>query len=659
MKKTSILSAAAALSLAFAGGSFAQAPAGSPVAENGTLKVSGGQILNQNDEPVQLRGVSLYWTIEENARKYYNDNVVKALRDDWKGNLIRAAMGVGGCKGSWKPGYSNAGDAHDKAVEDVVTAAVKYGIYVIVDWHSHEAHNQTSAAKAYFERVATKYKDVPNVIFEIYNEPIDINGCTVEYDKANPSKTWSDQIKPYSETIVQAIRDKGANNIIILGTPYYCQYPGIAAQTPVVAGGGKNLAYSFHYYAAEHSFFGRVAETVRLGKAVFVSEFGTVMASGDGTVDKNKSDSWFEVLDTYQVSWANWAFANMGQTSSAFTGDASGGNFSSASESGAYIRDKLIKYATAKWSVNVTTEGQGTVTKFPKAGSDGKNRHGVPVTLTAVPAEGWKFTGWSGAATGSDNPVTLSPLYADKSVKAIFTQGGNLIVDGTFFDPATNWKRFPSDASSGSMSKDADGLKVEIKTAGTSRNDSYIYQGDIPLTQNHKYRLSFKAKSTGARTVTVAVSSQNYATNYLDPPYDAALGGTMKDFSLEFTHTKANVANARVRFQCGDAAGTWYLNDVRLEDLGGNTGVAAPASARSVRAAWSIANTAAGVQLRGPTESGAKVSLYDTRGKAVKTMAAKDGMTLNAAGLPTGSYLVVVKNRAGADVYKSRVSFVR
>jgi len=133
----------------------------------------------------------------------------------------------------------------------------------------------------------------------------------------------------------------------------------------------------------------------------------------------------------------------------------------------------------------------------------------------------------------------------------------------------------------------------------------------------------------------------------------------MTSYENEFTYTAATAANNRLRFQCGDAAGTWYLNDVRLEDLGGNTGVVAPAGLRPVRAAWSVVSSALGVQLRGPAEQGYRVSLYDTRGKLVRSMAAADGMPLGAAGMPAGSYLAVVKNRAGAEVFRSRVSFVR
>jgi len=62
--------------------------------------------------------------------------------------------------------------------------------------------------------------------------------------------------------------------------------------------------------------------------------------------------------------------------------------------------------------------GSGSVAKNP----DQTNyAHGTIVTLTATPASGWTFSGWSGALTGSTNPTTIT-MDAAKTVTATFTQ---------------------------------------------------------------------------------------------------------------------------------------------------------------------------------------------------------------------------------------------
>ncbi len=62
-----------------------------------------------------------------------------------------------------------------------------------------------------------------------------------------------------------------------------------------------------------------------------------------------------------------------------------------------------------KRTVPVAIVGQGTVAKSC----------GSPVTLTAKPAPGWNFSGWSGSLTGNQNPATLS-LSGSQAVTATF-----------------------------------------------------------------------------------------------------------------------------------------------------------------------------------------------------------------------------------------------
>ena len=59
--------------------------------------------------------------------------------------------------------------------------------------------------------------------------------------------------------------------------------------------------------------------------------------------------------------------------------------------------------------------GQGTVT-----GADGFYAAGSTLQLTATPASGYQFTGWSGGASGSANPLSLT-MDSPKTVTALFT----------------------------------------------------------------------------------------------------------------------------------------------------------------------------------------------------------------------------------------------
>ncbi|HXJ64580.1 MAG TPA: Ig-like domain-containing protein, partial [Actinomycetota bacterium] len=72
-------------------------------------------------------------------------------------------------------------------------------------------------------------------------------------------------------------------------------------------------------------------------------------------------------------------------------------------------------------TVNVTPAGAGTVAKSPNQAS---YDNGTSVQLTASPATGWSFSAWSGAVTGSTNPVSVV-MDADKTVTATFVDVGS------------------------------------------------------------------------------------------------------------------------------------------------------------------------------------------------------------------------------------------
>ena len=63
-----------------------------PVQKYGQLRIEGTKLLDKNGKPVQLRGMSLYWSQAYLGGGFYNANAVKWLADDWKVTIVRAAM---------------------------------------------------------------------------------------------------------------------------------------------------------------------------------------------------------------------------------------------------------------------------------------------------------------------------------------------------------------------------------------------------------------------------------------------------------------------------------------------------------------------------------------------------------------------------------------
>ena len=73
---------------------------------------------------------------------------------------------------------------------------------------------------------------------------------------------------------------------------------------------------------------------------------------------------------------------------------------------------------TPTFAVETSVVGEGSVTTDPE---QSVYEPGSAVELTAVPSTGWQFAGWSGAATGTTNPITIT-LEADVAVTATFTE---------------------------------------------------------------------------------------------------------------------------------------------------------------------------------------------------------------------------------------------
>lgn len=75
---------------------------------------------------------------------------------------------------------------------------------------------------------------------------------------------------------------------------------------------------------------------------------------------------------------------------------------------------------STNYTLTTAANGSGTVSMNPAGGTYAA---GTEVTVTANPASGWQFSGWSGDLSGSTNPATIT-MGSDKAITANFTNGG-------------------------------------------------------------------------------------------------------------------------------------------------------------------------------------------------------------------------------------------
>jgi endoglucanase len=289
------------------------------------LKVKHANVYNAADNPARLRGISFSWSIW-GGRKYYNADVVKWLKEDFNVNLIRVSMAI-----EPEHGYLSDPAGQEKLITSTVDAAIKEGLYVLIDWHDHHANANLQQSRAFFAKIAKKYAGVPNVIYEVWNEPERV--------------AW-DTVKNYAIQIIQEIRKYDKDNIIVVGSPSWDQDVDVAAKDPIT--GFSNIAYSFHFYASDPGHQERLTakadEALRLKLPLFVTEWGVGEANGDGVFDKKKTNKWLNWMERNELSWANWNITDKAETTAILVPGASEkGNWTAEqlTPAGAYIREVL------------------------------------------------------------------------------------------------------------------------------------------------------------------------------------------------------------------------------------------------------------------------------------------------------------------------------
>ena len=264
------------------------------VSYNGWLKIENNTLVNERKEKIRLKGISthgLQW-----YSKYANYDMMKSLKEELGINLFRIAMYTE------ENGYIYNKSLKNK-VEEIVENAKKLDMYVIIDWHilsDGDPLMHKEEAKEFFREMSLKYKDYPNVIYEICNEP-------------NGNVTWENNIKPYAEEVIKEIRENSKKSIIIVGTPTWSQEVDKPAKNKI---NDELVMYALHFYLGTHTEWlrERVKEALK-NIPIFVSEWGVSDASGNGGVYKEETIKWINFMKENNLSYAVWSLSDKNESS--------------------------------------------------------------------------------------------------------------------------------------------------------------------------------------------------------------------------------------------------------------------------------------------------------------------------------------------------------
>lgn len=310
---------------------------------HGQLHVCGNRLCNQSNQEVQLRGMSThgiqwYGWGPEGSGSCLTTSSLDTLAGDFKADMLRISMYI------QEDGYATNPAAFTAQVDTLIEQVTQRGMYAIVDWHQlnpGDPNYNLSRAKTFFAHIAQKWGHQNNILYDIANEP----------NSENSTVTWA-KVRSYHEAVIPVIRASDPDAVILLGTHGWStlgysdsgnsqSYMDVV-NNPVNA---SNVMYTFHFYAGSHGQAHRNVLSAAADRLpMFVTEFGTQKASGDGTNDFASSQAWLDLLASKKISWANWNYSDDSRSGAVWrVGACAGGTFTEGNlkPAGAWVRDKL------------------------------------------------------------------------------------------------------------------------------------------------------------------------------------------------------------------------------------------------------------------------------------------------------------------------------
>ncbi|WP_162052675.1 malectin domain-containing carbohydrate-binding protein [Pontibacter pamirensis] len=265
-------------------------------------------------------------------------------------------------------------------------------------------------------------------------------------------------------------------------------------------------------------------------------------------------------------------------------------NFTSVADNAIISGIEIEKVVVPSYTLAVNTTGSGSVTKSPNQTT---YVSGTSVTLTAKAATGYQFSGWSGDATGTVNPLSVT-MNSNKAITANFKQlsesstgpvlvasGGTQYTDGqsrswgadaNFSGGVTSSKSFDVAGTTD------DGLYLKYRYAASKAPFSY----SIPVGEAGTYRVKlhflepyFGAPGgrtsglAGARVFHVDLEGKRVLTNYDIYTQDGAGKAVVKTFE------NVTVSDGVVNINFTSVADNAIISGIEIEKVAASDPVAA------------------------------------------------------------------------------------
>jgi endoglucanase len=542
MKKVTFLTVFIPVCLLLAWSRHAQAQ--TPVAKNGQLRVIGTKLCNQFGNPIQLRGMSTHGIQWYGWGSCLTEASLDALANDWGADVLRISLYV------QEGGYESDPAGFTAQVNRLIEEATERGMYALVDWHQlnpGDPNYNLARAKTFFSAIANTHKNKNNIIYDICNEP-------------NSGATWA-KIKTYADQMIPHIRAIDNDAVILVGTHGWSTFgqSGDGSLQDVLNNPLQfpNVMYTFHFYAKDH----RTAYLNQLNTAsnslpVFVTEFGTQEASGDGPNDFAMAQQFMDLMRTKKISWTNWNYSDDFRSGAVWTtGTCSNGPWTTArlKPAGAWIRERMLTPAD-------DFPGGTTPTCEPvtASGNDGN----VPANVLDNDLN----TRWSATGDGQWIQFCLNTATTVSGVQIAFYSGN---IRSSTFDvlTGTDGQTWTTAASGLQSSGTSLNLETFTFTPRTAKYVRIVGHGNSVNAWNSYTEVKIQTGSGNNQLITLLPQQDAYARDGASAAIThGTTDSTMLITKVNPTATTGNNREAYLLFDATNVTGT--INSVELKVYG-------------------------------------------------------------------------------------------
>ncbi len=310
-----------------------------------------------------------------------------------------------------------------------------------------------------------------------------------------------------------------------------------------------------------------------------------------------------------------------------------------------------LKKRTTVVSFTLTTSiiGQGSVTRSPNGTGYAS---GTVVTLTATPAAGYVFSGWSGELNGQANPATVT-LNANLVVSAFFT------------------KQTPAGSEKIPIVSDQAAAEQEGNPAVNSYDDNITTRWANDNTLSNAWIIYDLEKAHTVKAIRLMLNNAATRTYQLkievgDGSMTEVWSGTTElNVGLQtIIVTPANGRYVKLTMTASNSGSNNWFSIFETEVWGNVTpSTAASAELTAGVRTWEITQRLGNLDIRAPRNQTVDVVLYDVRGRAVNTFfsgkIAAGVHIFKTSHVPSGTFLVLLRDENGNTILKKCLSITQ